>query len=710
MVTYTKKESNYDFVERHFQVFTPHRRNLERQPSKDELLIDEGWRIALPREHSDLQERAAADLQTYLRVSQDLSITLQTVDATTAQPRTILFLANQDKHGFTIEVARDSVTVTSGSMDHLFAAVRIEDVMNFAEAPILPLGKDVRSRLIEVKEVHSACADDEYPEEELNAMAHAGYNCIVEFMTAPDRNRHGYCDLPGLIKRAAKYGILVTAYNYMKCWKHPDEPGAQEAFDAVFGEFARRNPGLHRIKLCGESLEFPSRDPHTTGKLNRDSKTDGIPDPRPSPGWYPCSDYPAYLARIEKAVHKYDPDVDVVMSTYNWGYLPAEERRDFVFNLPKGISLELVYDIFGKRSLGDLKVPIMDYSYALDDASQFFMTEGANAKAAGRPAKYANVNTTGNSWDIGCVPYIPVPYRLIQRFNRLEWARKEWGLNEHYCCHHQGWSDSFCVDLSKGLEWSPRLETAEEQEALLRRVAVRDYGKSAADAVMKAWRAWSSSMSHYVGSNEDQYGPWRVGAAYPFIFQPDISRTFTRQEIDFPTAERAHNGFHIIKTFYHPYENTEQSPGFLRFPREIEELKKMREQWNSGLAALENCDNSTAKDFQKDAFERLYALGHFIRNAINTTINIKNWWLLNMKLQTSASREEALAVLDRLEELARQEIANAEDTIPDAERDSRIGWEPSMEYVADRWHLEWKIRQMQSCLREIEIYRGIVKL
>ena len=47
---------------------------------------------------------------------------------------------------------------------------------------------------------------------------------------------------------------------------------------------------------------------------------------------------------------------------------------------------------------------------------------------------------------------------------------------------------------------------------------------------------------------------------------------------------------------------------------------------------------------------------------------------------------------------------------PAVELDSRLGWEPSMEYVCDKWHLEWKVRQVNSALREIEIYRKMLEL
>ena len=216
-------------------------------------------------------------------------------------------------------------------------------------------------------------------------------------------------------------------------------------------------------------------------------------------------------------------------------------------------------------------------------------------------------------------------------------------------------------------------------------------------------------MDHYVASNEDQYGPWRTGAAYPFVFQPNISRTMMTKEIVFPTAKHAHFGSGIIKTFYTPYENSEQSPGFLRYPAELRSLQKMLDLWNKGLTAAIRAIEF-ADPGKKEEARRLEALGHFIRNSIITTMNIKKWWQLNIAMQASSSAEEAEACLDKIEALAYDEIKNAEDTIPAVEFDSRLGWEPSMEYVCDKWHLEWKIRQVKSALTEIAAYRKSLHL
>lgn len=135
----------------------------------------------------------------------------------------------------------------------------------------------------------------------------------------------------------------------------------------------------------------------------------------------------------------------------------------------------------------------------------------------------------------------------------------------------------------------------------------------------------------------------------------------------------------------------------------------MLELWNRGLQFLEQAKKVV--DVEKaEELERLDALMHFIRNSIITTIHIKKWWLENIAMLACDNAADAECHLDAIEAIAHEEIRNAEDTISVVDTDSRLGWEPSMEYVCDRWHLEWKIRQVHEALREIEAYRKMLRL
>ena len=135
----------------------------------------------------------------------------------------------------------------------------------------------------------------------------------------------------------------------------------------------------------------------------------------------------------------------------------------------------------------------------------------------------------------------------------------------------------------------------------------------------------------------------------------------------------------------------------------------MLELWNQGLAEAQQAVEK-ADENKRDEARRLEALGHFIRNSANTTVNIKRWYQYNVAMINSSTAEEAGKYLDKIEALAYAEIENARDTIPAVECDSRLGWEPSMEYVCDKWHLEWKIRQVNSALDEIKSYRKMLFL
>lgn len=687
-------EHNYDFRARHWQVHKPNRCDPARAADAGELMLDASWRLG--GAGGEVLTNALRDFQDYLWVSMGLSLPMTSCDG----DRTIWFCVDPTlARGFRLDVTPAHVLVTLCADSEAFrASVYLEDLMSLEQAPVLSCGTVTRRPLLDYRSVHSGCGIDEYPDAELLATIHAGYDAIVLFVKDFDCTTAGYCNISDVIRRAKRFGILVFLYNYIPAFIHPDDPGSEQVFDRTFGELFRRYPDAAGLSLCGESLEFPSKDPHTTGKIYSQSMTDGISDTRPSPGWYPCSDYPDYLAAIERAVHRVKPDAILTFSTYNWAYESEENREAFLKRLPQGYTLKVCYENMTPRTLEGLRTPIMDYTMSAGQPGAYFKSECTIAKKLGIPV-HGNVNTTGIAWDFGCVPYVPAPYKLIERLAYLRRARTELNVTSHYATHHYGWWSCVASDLGKWYSWE---DYEPDSEQLLEKIAIRDYGRDAAPAVLRAWRLWSDAMDHYVASNEDQYGPWRVGAAYPFIFQPNITRTMLPKEIQFPTAPQAHFGWRIIKTLYQPYENSNQAPGFLRFPAELRELRKMEAEWLDGLRQLEGVSDSPEGMY-------LAALGQFILCSIRTVIHIKTWWGLNMQLQLSPSAQAALDRLDEIEQLAREELTNALEALPAVRADSRLGWEPSMEYVCDEWHLDWKHRQLESALREIAQYREIVQ-
>ncbi len=699
-----KTERNYEFRKKICEVHQAGRRDHSAEPLENEAVIDQNWPISFADHADSLIRQAAGDLQDYFLTSMEMPLKLQ------PGGNSGIFLtlnpALEKIGSFELIVEKEKITVAGkDSRGVIYGCIYLEDVLNFREAPFAAIGKTAKEKLVTPRMVHSGWGLDCFPNEHLNAIVHAGFDTIVVFIQDIDRNKIGYLDVNDIIDRAEVYGLDTMLYSYLPAYKHPDDPDAEEFFANVYTRLFKHYPKAKGIMLVGESAEFPSKDPATTGKKWRDSVIDGIPVPKPSPGWWPCSDYPKWLTMIRDAVRKAKPDAMVIFSTYNWGWAPVEQRKKFVDNFPEGVVLQITYEIFKEIKRENLQCAIMDYTISADEPGYYFTSEAANAHARNLPL-LATANTAGCTWDFGCIPYVPTPQQWIRKFHNLDRARENWGVSRYYDNHHYGWWPSVITDLGRWNFWSPQ----PDMDEMLRKCAIRDFGAEAAPLMLEAWDKWSEGIRYFTPTNEDQYGPFRVGPSYPLIFHPNITRTMGNKELQFPTAPHAHFGYKIIKTFYQPYENINQAPGNLRFPIELRSLNKMRDLWQQGIALMEKALPLIPERKRTNAEHELN-LGKFILCSIVTGIHVKNWWMLNTKLMNSDNPATSAKLLDEIEAIAFAEILNAESAIPLVEADSRLGWEPSMEYVTDRWHLEWKIRQVKTMIDgEIGAYRQILNL
>ena len=109
--------------------------------------------------------------------------------------------------------------------------------------------------------------------------------------------------------------------------------------------------------------------------------------------------------------------------------------------------------------------------------------------------------------------------------------------------------------------------------------------------------------------------------------------------------------------------------------------------------------------WQKEECLRLCNMIHYMEHATRTTINVKRWNVLRGKCNAETDSKVLLELHQQMVEIGEAEIKNAEATIPLVQADSRLGWEPSMEYIGSEYHLRWKIRQVRQVL-DHEIPRG----
>ena len=698
-----KKECNYEFRRR---IDIVHHRNMNDSDipqADDEILINASWCVTCPKESCEAVIETAKDLEDYFQVSMDIPLHVKYGE----EKGIVLNLdpaSNTAKGAFILDVTDEKITITASSAGGIRrGGVYLEDLLNLRGAPMLKKGKTERKKLITPRIVHSGWGIELFPDSHLNAAMHAGFDAIAVFCKGPNQTNVGVLDFNDLISRAAKYDIDVYLYAYLPSFKHPDDEDAIEYFENVYTKLLLKYPKTAGVMLVGESVFFPSKDPICSGKAWNQSVVDGIPDVRPPAGYWPTYDYPAFLARIRDAIRKAIPDAKIIFNTYNWGWTELDVRENFLKNLPEGITIQVTYDIFSKVMLYGQMRRVMDYSIVAAKPGYYFSSECEAAAKYDIPLM-ATSNTAGATWDIGVIPYVPVPQRWITRFKELDRFRRECNLDSFYDCHHYGWHASVITDLGKAYFNSPQCDLDE----MLKIFASRRAG-AGAEYLLEAWQKWSDAFEYLPATNENQYGPLRVGAAYPLIFQPNITRTMGQKEIPFPADPKAHFGGRIVKTLYQPYENINQLPGALRYPNEIKGLKEMLKLWDEGIALYEKA-LAAAPEQRKEALERELNLGKFIRCSIQSCCNTTTWYCLNRDIQHITSAEEGLKQLEAIEALAYEEIKNAEEAMQYVAVDSRLGWEPSMEYVGDEWHLDWKIRQVKSALLEIADYRRILSL
>lgn len=702
-------EKAYDFRKKLLTVHEPGLRERERMAREGEFFMPRQAVIAISQGACEVIETAARDFADFLQVSMGIAAR---VERDAAQPAVTVALASEQGvdlgeaaryRGFLVETDREGIRVyghdARGAAQGLYY---LEDVMSLDRTPAVPYGKVWKKPMFSPQMVHSGYGLDQYPDEHLARIAHEGRDAILVFTKDVNQTPDGYLDFNELIGRAARYGLDVYAYSYLVSEMSPEAPEAEEYYDNSYGSLFRECPGLKGVTLVGESVEFPSKDPNVGPGRHNQSMIDGVPTGKHTSGWWPCEDYPVWLNMIKKVIRKYKADADIVFWTYNWGSRPKEARLKLIETLPTDITLQVTFEMFEKRKYGQAMGHISDYTLAFEGPGEYFSSEAQVAKKRGLRL-YSMTNTGGLAWDMGVIPYEPMPYQWIKRYEAMRKAQDDWGLCGIMETHHYGIWPSFVTKLSKWCFWEPR----GDMEEILQKILMGTFGQQHYEKVDGALRCFSEAITYFTPNDADQYGAFRVGPSYPF----NLERT-----ISIPSDPKAMFGSRICFPFYstelHPFD----SPVSIRVPEELKSLGIMQEKMNQGVALLESIPLAGSGAAQPDAEELgveerriadLLNLGRFMCRCVESGVHAKEWHLMKCRMLVEEDRDALARIFDEMERILRAEKENAARTIPLVEQDSRLGWEPSMLYITDRWHLEWKIRQVDFVLNhELELYRS----
>ncbi len=684
------KELNYSFRRELLEVHKPQRAMPWSKPCEDDVVVDERWSILVPSDCDIILYNAARDLEDYFAVSMGVYIPVTKTPTESFQIRYVIDPSLREREYRVVAEESEIMLVGACSKNCARAGYCLEDLMNINEGPFVKKQRLVREYMYSPRMIHSGFGLDMFPDNYLKSVAHAGIDAILIFVNGIDSTPHGYHDLNDIIYRASLYGI--DTYCYSRFWNraYPEGEEAYKYYDNIYGNLFRRCPGFKGIIFVGESCEFPSKDPHTSGILRIDNIG---PDGKPlvnkrSPGWYPCYDYPLLFNMLKEIIRKESPDCDIVMWSYNWGFVEDAPRLALLENMPKDITLQATFEMFMSTQRDGVTIRPDDYATFFEGPGSYFVSEAKKAKELGIKL-YSMTNTGGLTWDLGVVPYEPGPYQWLKRFNEMKKAHDLWGLCGIMDSHHYGWVPSFISDFSKVMFESPD----SDPDAVLRDIAKRDFSAESVDTVMEAYRLLSEAQYNLISSSNEQYGPLRVGPAYPLLL-------FKNDFVFKSRPGTLHGGNSIC---YPMYKIPCDPKKLENFYAQIEWHKKALQLYDKASDLLCGIINTIHPSKQRNA-RKIANLARFFARSLETCVNAKLWAIEKQKLSGS-DKEEIKAAALRMNKIAENEIDNAKRTIPLVEFDSRLGYEPSMEYMCDAEHIELKIEATENVLKnELSAY------
>ena len=655
-------------------------RDFSLTKEKDEFSFSDAMVVAIPS-GSQFLMRVARDFADYLAVSQGLSVRV-TDKGEDACGLKVKLDSSLKEREYLINVTAGQVSVSA--FDERTAAqalFHLEDLMNLRRAPFLKIGESRRRILFTPRMIHSGWGIDTYPESYLVKAAHHGFDAILVFVPEAGRTQRGWDDINAIIRCAAKWGIDTYLYSYVNAPVHPDSPDATKVFNETYGEIARAYPEARGYIFVGESCQFPSRDKRTNGKIRPNPPDPG--DKRPYPCMFPCDDYPAWLRGVKAAINRHSPQAEIVFWTYNFCSQPASVRLPFLRMLPKDVSLLVTFEMFEPSiKWNGLKSRVGDYSLSDPGPGGYYLSEAEESGKLGLKL-YTQANTAGLTWDLGTVPYLPCPQQWKKRWDALRLSNRNHNLVGLMEGHHYGWTPSFITEMSKEAFTEGGMPFDEH----LKLIACRDFGSKNADAAIEAWKGLSEAIADSFPCPQNLAGPYRIGPAFPFNFS---SNRIEYSEVPFPKAS------YYLKYYCWTYFNYLEDFAKSRFPPVIksnwepDQLRLEVELLESMVAKSDKAaDTFGAMVSSLDAkrAKKARRMADLSRYMARTWTTVKN-----LKLAVLAHLAGDYA---KIPAIAKEEYANKEATLELVDRNSRLGWEPSMDYIGSREMIEWSMEHIR---------------
>ena len=617
--------------------------------------------ITLPEKADLVAQTAVEDLVAFLA---EMGVSAKVG----AEGNIVLSYGAQEEISFTIAVSEDIRITASNSRGLAQGIYYLEDLLRWRNAPILKKEVIEKKLAFTPRIITPRNLAFPYSEENLRQIARHGFTAIQT--DASNANEEGFSLV---LERCAKYGLDLYILSNIPSKYHPDDQAAKEYYASTYGSIVERFPQVKGVILVGECLNFPSKDPGST--MDPDYRSpDNIPSLKLDPGWYPCFDYPQLVNMIKSVTRDKNPDFDIVFWSYNWWHAADEKRLALMDALPKDISYLCTFEMGETYQMDGITKFCSDYTLAVPGPADIFRVEAQRAKELGLRF-YSMVSTGGKTQDFPPVAYLPFPQKWIKRYQSIFRSQEAYGL----AGLHDGWcgfTPSFVSELARLCY----LDKDSDFDENLRFV-LQTHFREQADTVYKALDLWSQSTDYIHASYEEQYGPLRIGTAFPLCFLSQIS----------PPAPYAARYYSIMR-------NTSvsgfQSNYSVRYETENTHWQKMAQLLKEGADILKTIENPS------EEIVRLELLGRYLHHCVLTVLNARRWHRLRCRFMAEPeTNEEVAAILDAMEAVAHEEIENSRQSMALLRKDTELGGGTiGITLPCSEGAVEWKIKQMEYVL------------
>jgi hypothetical protein len=501
--------------------------------------------------------------------------------------------------------------------------------------------------------------DEDYPDAVLRVMTRQGVNAIWLHGLLRELTTHAL--LPGYGKKAevrvARLNQLIgrSASHGLGVYLYLNEPRAMPASfftsrPELRGDVGRPGDGL--ISLCTSTeavrrwlreavQQLMERAPNLRGLIliTASENTTNCYSLRRQTACPRCRKRtPAavigeVVEQIRQGAQRVAPQTKILAWDWSWGVVEDDPQRAVIAALPEGVTLLVDFERGTLTERLGRPTLIDEYSLSIAGPSPRAESHILQAKERGLPVM-AKVQI-GNSWELGLLPFIPVPNLVAEKCAALRRA----GL--------QGAMLSWTLGAWPSVNWLVAREYFEVDvpttDYVLSRVAAARYGQSFVDRARKAWSIFSRAFSQYPYSNGLVYSSvMQQGPAHPIWLEPSGQQPKILNSYDDLSWTRPYGSEAIAQAF-----------------------RRMAAAWAEGVAAFALVATGSGPRAQSD--QRIHIAGQLYFESIANQVEIHT---MRQKMQNRV----------QLRRLVEDELRIAEEFLPICEADARVGFEASLQY------------------------------